>query len=245
LDDINGVGTIAAKETAFAEMFPRASVNFTQLLAPADGVAFGQTEFGPALQIYGTTLVQMTATNPGAGWSAFAVRRSGLNFEILWRNSDGRTFGSWLVDASGAVRSARTFGLETLLQIEVSYGEDFDDDGHIGLVFASSGVTIGTVELGTTQLGYALRVSGGSPIHVTVSGGYASPSQPGGGWVAIGARAKGPGFEMFWKNGSGQYQLWALNSTGARTKVTALSVTAFRKTEKSIGRDLDGDGRIG
>ena len=104
---------------------------------------------------------------------------------------------------------------------------------------------VGTVSLGTTQLGYALQVGSANPIQITYSGIGASATSPGGGWSAIGAAANGTGFDLYLKNIDGSYAIWNLNGTGAQTGGKLLSTAEFFAAESSLSNDLNADGSVG
>ncbi|MFM7035335.1 MAG: hypothetical protein ACKOYJ_09195 [Planctomycetia bacterium] len=111
--------------------------------------------------------------------------------------------------------------------------------------FTAIGARLGTVEVGTTQLGYAVRVSGGTPIQVKCSRGYASANNPGGGWAAIGARTAGSGYELIWRNTSGAYAAWSLNTAGGMVSSRLMSASELSQLETQHGVDLNRPGEVG
>ena len=60
-------------------------------------------------------------------------------------------------------------------------------DGDIGLEFTPGINSIGSVNLGSTVFGYAIQDGDNDPVQVQYAGGFASQSNPGAGWEAIGA----------------------------------------------------------
>jgi hypothetical protein len=54
-------------------------------------------------------------------------------------------------------------------------------DSSTGLIFSAGLVLIGSVTLGSNQLGYAIKDGAASPIQVSFSGQLASSSNPGAG----------------------------------------------------------------
>ena len=113
------------------------------------------------------------------------------------------------------------------------------------VAFNPIGVRLGTVEVGTTQLGYALRVSGGTPLQVTYAGAYVSASNAAGGWAPIAARTAGSGYELFWRDTSGAYASWALNSTGGLTSYRMVGLSEVLQLETQYSVDINGDTTVG
>ena len=136
-------------------------------------------------------------------------------------------------------------GLSEVLQLETQYSVDINGDTTVGLTFNPIGVRLGTVEVGTTQLGYALRVSGGTPLQVTYAGAYVSASNAAGGWAPIAARTAGSGYELFWRNTSGAYASWALNSTGGLTSYRMVGLSEVLQLETQYSVDINGDTTVG
>ena len=105
--------------------------------------------------------------------------------------------------------------------------------------------TIVNVSLGSTQLGYAIKVGSTNPIQITDAGTYASPNSPGGGWSAIAAAANGTGFDLYLKNTNGSYEIWNLNGGGIQSGSKVITATEFYAAEASLSNDLNGDGFVG
>jgi uncharacterized protein YkwD len=105
--------------------------------------------------------------------------------------------------------------------------------------------TAGNISLGSTQLGYAIKVGSTNPIQITDAGTYASPNSPGGGWSAIAAAANGTGFDLYLKNTNGSYEIWNLNGAGIQSGSKVITATEFYAAEASLSNDLNGDGFVG
>jgi hypothetical protein len=106
--------------------------------------------------------------------------------------------------------------------------------------------TIRGLNLGVTSLGYAINDGIRAPIQITYSGQYASASNPGSGWSAIGVAASGNGYELYWKNSnSAQFARWTLGSNGALISGVALSLVELLAAETSLAYDLNTDGSTG
>ncbi|KAF0653732.1 hypothetical protein L107_05168 [Cyanobium sp. Copco_Reservoir_LC18] len=61
--------------------------------------------------------------------------------------------------------------------------------------FTPGARTINGVNLGSTQLGFAIRPGAGAPIQVSISGQFASASNPGAGWSPLAAAATAGGYD--------------------------------------------------
>ena len=133
-----------------------------------------------------------------------------------------------------------------LLQAETSLGYDLDGDGQKGLTYAVGTATIGGVNLGNTQLGWAIKNGTNPSIQVTYGGAYTSASYPGAGWSAMGAAADGAGFDLYLKNtGTGQYVRWLLDATGNLSSGAILSTSELLLAETRLNTDLNGDSSTG
>ena len=146
------------------------------------------------------------------------------------------TTASWLLNSSASFLSSRLVSRAELLSMENIYSADIDGDGGVGLLFTSFGAKLNNVEVGVTQLGYAIRNNGGGPILISWSQGYASQNNPGGGWVGIAARSTNTGYELFWKNNiSGQFAVWVLRSDGFLLSGRLLSLSEMLALETKYG----------
>jgi hypothetical protein len=69
------------------------------------------------------------------------------------------------------------------------------------------------------------------------------------GWAPIGAEKTSTGYDVAWKNGSGQYTVWSTDSNGNYTSnilgVVSGTSTALETYENTFQQDLNGDGVIG
>lgn len=213
-------------------------------------VTLGTTPLGYAIKAGASNPIQITylglnasSSSPGAGWSAVSALANGSGFDLYLKNTDG-SFAVWNLNSSGALTTGRFLSLREVLASESQLGADLNGDNAIGLTFTPTR-TIGSVALGDTPLGYAVKSGTGNPIQVTYLGLDASPSFPGAGWRAVAAAANGSGFDLYLKNTNGSYALWNLNSTGALTTGKFLSLREVLASETQLGSDLDGDNTIG
>ena len=212
-------------------------------------VSLGQTQLGYALLVGSGTPVQITNAGANANastvpdWTPLGVV-AGANstYTLYWRNASSGQYAVWVLNAQGAVSSGRLASAGEILVAETNLGTDLDGDGQTGLQFTSVG-QIGDVEIGSTQLGYAMRVNG-SLIQITNAGANASASTVPG-WTPIAAVGVGSGFELYWRNAAGQLALWQLGAQGASTGGQLLSLQDAQIAELRIQADIDGDSGIG
>ncbi|MCP9781698.1 hypothetical protein KBY83_00005, partial [Cyanobium sp. WKJ7-Wakatipu] len=171
-------------------------------------VQFGSTVIGYALQ--NGVASPLSITNAGAvagpvgGWSAFAAASTVTGYDLYWKNTNG-SYAKWFLNSSAAQTSSAVISTAAFLQDETNLNVDLDGDGTTGLSFTPT-KTVGAVQFGSTQLGYAIKNGAASPFQVSFSGQFASSANPGAGWSALAAAATGNGYELFWKNSvTGQY----------------------------------------
>jgi uncharacterized protein YkwD/deoxyadenosine/deoxycytidine kinase len=207
-------------------------------------VQFGSTQLGYAL-INGSNPL-LAITNAGAvateagGWSALAAAAAGNGYELYWKNSNG-TYAKWILNSSAALTRGFVISTADFLQAETNLATDLDGDGKTGFSF-SAVKTIGTVQFGSSQLGYALKNNNNPLLAITNAGAVATEA---GGWSALAAAAAGNGYELYWKNSSGTYAKWILNSSAALTSGFVISTADFLQAETNLATDLDGDGKTG
>jgi len=188
----------------------------------------------------------ITASNAGANWVAVAAATSGTGYQVYWRNSVTLQYSRWILNASGALATSSILSPADLYASESSINHDLNRDGITGLPFTPAGATIGGLSLGTTPFGYALQPAGGAVIPVTYSGVNASPSNPGGNWIAVAAASAGSGFDLYWRNTiTSQFSRWSLNSSGLLGSFSLLNPAQLITAETTIGFDLNGNGIIG
>ena len=209
-----------------------------------NGVNLGSTPRGYALKI--STSAPLFITNAGVvaaaagGWRALAAASSGSGYDLYWKHSNG-TYAKWILNSSAALTSGFVISTADFLQAETNLAIDLDGDGKTGFSF-SAAKTIGTVQFGSSQLGYALKNSNNPLLAITNAGAVATEA---GGWSALAAAAAGNGYELYWKNSNGTYAKWILNSSAALTRGFVISTADFLQAESNLATDLDADGIIG
>jgi uncharacterized protein YkwD/deoxyadenosine/deoxycytidine kinase len=207
-------------------------------------VQFGSTQLGYAL-INGSNPL-LSITNAGAvateagGWSALAAAAAGDGYELYWKHSNG-TYAKWILNSSAALTRGFVISTADFLQAETSLATDLDGDGKTGFSF-SPAKTIGTVQFGSSQLGYALKNGNNPLLAITNADDVATEA---GGWSGLAAAAAGNGYELYWKHSNGTYAKWILNSSAALTRGFVISTADFLQAETNLSTDLDADGSIG
>lgn len=261
--DPDGGGAILQRATVAGTQPPITSFLAKESFAPGvfvsgrvwlDGLELGSTSLGYAVRPTGKAAIQVTTggqpasrTNPGAGWIAIGARAVGSGYELLWRNTQSGGYAIWTLDAAGRQTATRATTLGDVYSLEKQHFVDFTGEGRIGaptLPFTAQR-RLGVVEFGTTAAGYALRVNS-RVLQVSFSGGYASATRPGSGWVARAARRLDTGYELLWRNTqAGGWVAWTLDADGARTAERSLRLVDVYALERQFNTDITGDGRIG
>jgi hypothetical protein len=93
-------------------------------------------------------------------------------------------------------------------------------------------------------------VAGGTGPLLKYNGAAFVMGQPGfGTWAPIAVEAVGGGYDVAWKDASGQYTVWATDSNGNFVSTLLGAVTGTNATlqslESTFQQDLNGDGTIG
>ncbi len=217
------------------------------------GVTLGANPLGYALKVGSAPEIQVrlagqlvSDTYPGGGWKALVAAAAGSGYHLFWRNLFTGQIARWILGPTGAYTTGALVPDAEIFDAETSLNGDLNGDGSTGLTYTPGPTSVASLNLGTTQLGYALSNGSGLPIHVRFLGQFASQANPGAGWAAIAAAASGSGYTLYWKNSvNNQYALWNLDAQGTYTSGIQLSATELKVREALIRSDLDGDGRKG
>lgn len=222
------------------------------------GVNFGANPLGYALKKGSGSEVQVSLLGkavsdsyPGSGWSAVAAAAGagpGSAYRLFWRHQGTGRFSRWHLDDSGAHASSSFLSEVELYAEEKELNHDLNKDGKIGLRYQPGATTIGTVNLGSNDLGYALKKGVSDDVQVTFQGRIASAANLGGLWTAVAAAggADGSGYRLYWRSTNGdQFSRWLLDNNGALSSSSFLSKADLATEEKVLGHDLNNDGRIG
>jgi hypothetical protein len=248
--DFIPVGYIAGYQTYLSFPFDLGtSIDFS-LIKTIGNVAFGTSHLNYAIKLGAAAPIQVSiqgrttsANYPGTGWSAIAAAETATGYDLYFKNTNG-SYGAWNLDSNGVYTAGKFLSIIELLKAETNLNTDLDGDGTNGLTFAPIR-TIGTVALGNWQQGYALKVGSGNPIPITYAGINASANNPGAGWSAIAAAVSATGYDLYFKNTSGSYAAWNLDSNGVYTAGKFLPIVELLKAEMNLNTDFDGDGTNG
>ena len=212
------------------------------------GVNLGRTSLGYALRVADAEPIQVvypygyaSADNPGNGWSAVAAIPTANGFALYWRTNNNGPTARWDLDAHGVYTSGFLLSAQQLNHEEASVNLDLNGDGYI-----AGPRSIAGVNLGSTSMGYALRNGGATPLQVSYFGLNAAANNPGDGWIACAASTSNSGYGLYWRNSNtGQTVRWQLNSSGAYTSGSVLSLDQVIREEAKLNTDLNDDGIIG
>ena len=217
-------------------------------------VNLGSNSLGYAIKNGTNAPVQITFSDknarndyPGSGWSPVAAAGSESTFKLYWKNSFSGRFSRWILDDSGTASSTSFLSNAEVFTEESAINHDLNGDGKIGLTYSPGVATIGTINLGQNQLGYAIKKGASTPTQITFAGQFAGADNPGNGWSSVAAAAgSGSGFKLYWKNStSGRFSRWLLDDAGGLASSSFLNDAEIFTEESAINHDLNGDGKIG
>ena len=222
------------------------------LLDPAGAVAAGGN--GPLLQV---NHQPVTAGQFGSWQPIGAVKTATGGYLVAWRLPGATAqYQVWATDSGGNLQTViigPVPGSDPALQsVEAAFGQDLNNDGTIGPVrpVASS---IATPITTLTQVGsqFAIQPATGTPVLLQFNGAPVTAGQFGA-WTPVAATANpvAAGYLVAWKQtATGQYQVWAVDGSGAFTGVAAAAgpatSLALQTAETAFGLDLNGDGKVG
>ena len=127
---------------------------------------------------------------------------------------------------------------------ETLIGYDINGDTKTGLIYTAGVATIGAVNLGTTQLGYAIKKGENVTIQIISNGDYVSPLTFD--WILLAATEEGAGYRVYLKNrNTGIYAKWILDAKGVVRDGLLLSSDQVLAEETLIGYDINGDLAMG
>ena len=174
--------------------------------------------------------------NSIAGWEAVQVQAqiSG-GYKLLWKNTDG-VYSEWTLDGAGAHLSISN--VTNVVDVEVFYGADLNNDGTIGHTTTTI-ESDGSATL--TSSTHGIYLIDGS-IEITQNGVALGPNSFAG-WSAIQAEAVGGGYRVLWQHTDGSLADWTLDSQG--NLVSASNPASVIDVEVDYGLDLNNDGATG
>jgi len=183
-----------------------------------------------------------------------SVKVDGGGYDVAWENSSGQ-FTFWATDSQGNFKSYPTHGVAlagnstTVESYETIFHQDLNGDHTIGVPSATppstpSGLT-GLVQVGDN---YFL---GGTGPELKYHGAAVTTGQFQD-WIPISSvQVDGGGYDVAWKNSSGQFTFWATDSHGnfqsypTHGVALAGNSTTVESYENIFHQDLNGDHTIG
>ena len=140
-------------------------------------------------------------------WTFIAAQQTATGYEVALENMGADHYGVWDTDASGNFVSgpiSNVSGTSAALEsIEISFNDDLNGDGTIGVPVPSNATLIessGTTSLLTDGTYYYLRTGDGPAVYAEL---WRAPVTAGefGAWTPIAAQQTATGFEVALKTG--------------------------------------------
>jgi hypothetical protein len=225
------------------------------------GTNFFLGSTGPELK-YGGTAVKAGQFQDWVPISSVQV--DGGGYDVAWKNSSGQ-FTFWATDSKGNFLSYPTQGVAlaanstTVQSYESIFHQDLNGDHTIGVPGATPPTTPPpTTTPPTTPSGLTGLVQDGTNFFLGSTGpelkygGAAVEAGQFQDWVPISSvQVDGGGYDVAWKNSSGQFTFWATDSNGnflsypTQGVALAANSTTVRSYESIFHQDLNGDHTIG
>ena len=197
-----------------------------------------------------------------SGWTPLGVEPITNGYELAWHNTVTGLYTIWSTDSQGNY-IANTYmpgsgTSATFENLEVSFQQDLNGDGVIGVPLSTISTVIESVgSTAVVQNGnnyFFNPVAGGTGPELSYHGVHVTAGQfaP---YVLIGAEQVTGGYDVAWKDpGSGLYIIWNVDSSGnyvshlvaGATGTGVLgNTTTLESYEPTFHQDLNGDGVIG
>jgi hypothetical protein len=193
----------------------------------------------------------VTAGQFGA-WRPVGAEQANGGYQVAWKFGNADQYMMWVVDGSGMFVSQGTlmFGADAGLQaLEVSFNQDFNGDGGIGLPPPTVIEASGSTQLVQRASNYQMYPVGGSSGPVLGYLGSAVTAGQFGAWAPLGAEQAGGGYQVVWKNGNAdEYKVWTTDGSGMLVSMSALIFGGdadLQSLEATFHQDLNGNGTIG
>jgi S-formylglutathione hydrolase FrmB/cytochrome c2 len=247
-DDLNGDGTIGTPPPKVLESSGSMSLvtDWTYYyLEPNGGTAVKFSYNGSPV----------TVGEFGA-WAPIAAQQTATGYEVVLEEVGANLYGVWDTDSSGNFVSAPVSNVSgasaALESMEVSFDDDLNGDGTIGVPVPSNAVLIessGTTSLWQVGSTYLIQPNGEGAVQLTY-GGQPVAAGEFGGLTPIAAQQTASGFEVAWRTpGADVYQVWDTDSAGNYLSAPLDNVSgtspALESMETSFNYDLNNDGVIG
>ncbi|MDA7965469.1 M10 family metallopeptidase C-terminal domain-containing protein, partial [Ruegeria sp.] len=169
------------------------------------------------------------------GWTAIHTEADSSGYRLLWQHNDGR-YLEWDINDQGAWQSGAL--VDNVVDVEVFYGVDFNNDGTIGHTITAVENAGSTTLSSSTQGVYLIDGS----TQLTRNGDLVGPDSLNG-WTALHAEADSSGYRLLWQHSDGRYLEWDINDQGAWQD--GALVDNVVDVESFYGVDFNNDGTIG
>jgi cytochrome c2 len=247
-DDLNGDGTIGTPPPKVLESSGSTSLvtDWTYYYLEPNGGTAVKFSFNGS---------PVTVGEFGA-WAPIAAQQTATGYEVVLEDVGANLYGVWDTDSSGNFVSAPVSNVSgasaALESMEVSFNDDLNGDGTIGVPVPSNAVLIessGTTSLWQVGSTYLIQPNGEGAVQLTY-GGQPVAAGEFGGLTPIAAQQTASGFEVAWRTpGADVYQVWDTDSAGNYLSAPLDNVsgtsTALESMETSFNYDLNNDGVIG
>jgi uncharacterized protein YqjF (DUF2071 family) len=264
--DAQGALVSSALLTSAQALFAETNLNVDLTVDGQIGLAFtpiqtvgdltlGSTQLSYAIQRGDGILLPVTnngeVATPVDGWQALAVDQgaNGAGFTLYWRNIAIQQQATWLLDDQGALVSSALLTPVQALFAETNLNVDLTGDGQIGFAFTPIRA-VGSLTLGSTQLGYAIQEGDDPLLPVTINGEVATPVNNSRAFAVVQA-SDGAGFTLYWRDSGSRFvgwrppEIWALDAQGAFVSSALLAPVQALFAEINFNVDVTGDGQIG
>jgi hypothetical protein len=227
----------------------------TELVTASNSYFFFPTggSTGPELQYNGSAVV---AGQFGL-WTPIGVEKTTSGYQVAWTDGAGN-FTVWNTDANGAytlnfIVGAVRANNASLENLETSFQQDLNGDGHTGLNMATTVIqTDNSTSLVAASNNYFLFAAGTTNGPELQFNNQPVLAGEFGAWTPYGAVQTPTGYDVAWKlPGANQYTVWATDFSGNRVSGLTGDVAVpgnnsqLIQLENVFNQDLNGNGTTG
>jgi Tryptophan-rich Synechocystis species C-terminal domain len=237
--DLNGDGTIGvvSSEIETAGNTKLAQVADMYFMYQGDGSS------GVVLRYNGAP---WTVGGPNGAWRAIGAEQTANGYSVWLRNGTTGQYQRWNTDFAGNYTSGEFAGGSSyaLQSTETSFQQDLNGDGTIGLA-SSSIETVGNTKLAqVADMYFMYQGDGSSGVLVRYHG---QASNPGGGWLPIGAEQTANGYSVWLKNSNAdRFVQWNTDSNvSSGSSIVGSNGYLLESSEPVFHQDFNGDGTLG
>ena len=246
--DLNGDGTIGVPPPKVIESSGSMSLvtDWINYLLEPNGGTTVKLSLGGAPLVVG----QLGASTP------IAAQQTATGYEVALEDAGAGLYRVWNTDSSGNVVSAALSNVSgtsaALESMELSFNDDLNGDGTIGMPVPSNATTIessGMTNLLSAGNTYLIQPVGKGAVELSLNGAPVTAGQFTG-WTPIAAQQTATGYQVAWMvPGADQYWVWNTDAGGNyvsnATDVESGTSAAVESLETSFNADLNNDGVIG